>query len=387
MKKLIRLLFVAPLILIVLTSCALPFTSSPTETVLATPTLVSTALELSVQADASALTAVGQIIKYTYTVKNAGVSAMTGSVAVTGAVCPDLTSVGNMDANFDAGETFTCTSEYVVTQADLDKGAVVTTSAASVSGINSNEVVATVSKALPIVLTLSKTAAPATFNQAGEIITYTYVILNSGASTLGPDQFVVTDAAFSAPINCGNAAASLAATATLTCSAIYTITQADVDAGSVSTSATASGGGAVASSPASVTLTKGTLVSPTNSTLTAGSTIQHKVVSGEWVWQIARCYGADTAKVVQANSQLTDPGYIEPDTIITVPNIGSVGKIYGTPCVTTHTVQVGDTWQTIALKYNADVTVLQVVNKNILSVGQALIVPLNSVGVAPPVVE
>ncbi len=41
-----------------------------------------------------------------------------------------------------------------------------------------------------------------------------------------------------------------------------------------------------------------------------------------------------------------------------VPNIGSVGTIYGPPCVVAYTVQPGDTWNSIALKYDADLAVL-----------------------------
>jgi LysM repeat protein len=137
-----------------------------------------------------------------------------------------------------------------------------------------------------------------------------------------------------------------------------------------------------------VTLTKGTVAvvtpAPNNTNLTAGSTIQHKVVVGEWLWQIARCYGADPAKTIQANPQLADPRRISPDMIVTVPNIGSAGRIYGPPCVGTHTVQAGETWASIAQKYNADALVLQIVNGNDLTVGRVLKVPLNSAGAAQP---
>jgi len=387
MTKLLRLFLVSTMILMVLASCSLTSTDTKAEVAQATPTLAPTTIELTVHADAASLTAAGQVIKYTHTIKNTGSAAVSGPVAVTGAVCPELPSVGNLDASFDAGETFTCTSEYVVTQADLDKGSVSIITTATVSGINSNAVNTTVAKALPAVLNLTKTANPITYDHVGQVITYTYIIMNSGSAPLGPAQFTVTDAGISAPIPCGDAASSIAPAATLTCAASYTITQADMDTGSVSTTATVSGGGAATSQPVSTAITKGTGVFPTNSTLTAGSTIQHKVMTGEWLWQIARCYGADTAKIVQSNPQLPNPGYISPDTIISVPNIGSVGKIYGPPCVGTHTVQTGDTWVSIAQKYNADPTVLQMVNKNILTVGQAIKVPLNSAGAGLPVVK
>ena len=197
---------------------------------------------------------------------------------------------------------------------------------------------------------------------------------------MGPAQFTVRDSGFSTPISCGEAGSILAPAATLTCAANYSISQVDVDAGSVSTNAIASIGGAALSQSVSTTILKGVLAAQSSSTLTAGSTIQHVVKTGEWVLQIARCYGADTAKVLQSNPQLSKPGSISPDTIIVVPNIGSAGKIYGPPCVGIHTVQSGDTWNSIAQKYNADVDVLKMVNKNVFTVGQVLNVPLNSAG-------
>jgi uncharacterized repeat protein (TIGR01451 family) len=229
----------------------------------------------------------------------------------------------------------------------------------------------------PVILKLTKTANPVTFDRVGQTITYTYVITNIGTATLGPAQFIVTDAAFSAPINCGDANFTLASNATVNCSAVYTITQANMDSGSVATNAVASGGGVASSPMASATVTKGTVTQP-NQSLTVGATIKHQVVEGEWLWQIARCYGADPNKVSDANPPT--PAQISPNTTVTVPNIGSFGKIYGPPCVGTHTVQTGDTWNSIALKYNADVTVLQMVNANTMPVGKVLKVPLNSFG-------
>jgi hypothetical protein len=43
-----------------------------------------------------------------------------------------------------------------------------------------------------------------------------------------------------------------------------------------------------------------------------------------------------------------------------------------------HTVQAGDTWNSIAQTYNADVVILQAANRDILSVGNVLKIPLNS---------
>jgi len=143
---------------------------------------------------------------------------------------------------------------------------------------------------------------------------------------------------------------------------------------------------APASQPASAMATHPPFVSstPPASLLTAsplpGSTLRHKVVEGESLMLIARCYGANFGEVRNANPEIGDPQGIVPGMIVKIPNLGSVGRIYGPPCVKQYTVQSGDTWVSIAQRNNADVAVLQNMNPDRLSVGQVLIVPLNSAG-------
>lgn len=391
MLKGIRLLVLSALTGLVLVSCNLFGTATPARQssfIIEQPTASLSQLvtiQLTVQADPSTpFSAPGQVINYTYNIKNAGGTSTPGPITVTGAIaiCPAINTVGNLDDTFDVNETIVCISTYTITQADLDKGSVTNAATASVNGINSNQVITTLQSAQSLALTLTKTATPATYDHTGQAITYAYVITNNSAATLGPAQFTVSDGGFGTPYNCGGATISLAPNATVTCTATYTITQADMDAGFVSTNATASGGSVGPSQPVSVTITKSSIVyNPGN--LVPGSTIQHQVVKGEWLWQIARCYGADPAKVVQANPQIPIPAEISPNTTVAVPNIGSVGRIYGPPCVGTYTVQFGDTWNSIAQKYNADPTILQMVNANTLTVGSVIKVPLNSISATP----
>lgn len=384
MNKLLRPLILFAVIALVQASCSFstPDIASQTPLLIVQPTAPLSQLvtiELVVQPDTSvSYNAVGQVIKYNHNVKNTGSTSTPGPVTVTGATCPEINTTGNNDGILDVNETLVCASAYTITQADLDRGSVTNIVTATVNGINSNQATTTVAISQPVVLKLSKTANPIIYDHAGQTITYTYVITNSGAATLGPAQFTVTDTGIGTPINCGEATVSLVSNATVTCSANYTVTQANMDSGSVATNATAAGGGVAPSQPASATITKGTAAQSNSTNLTVGSTIKHQVAAGEWLWQIARCYGADPKKVSDANPPT--PGQISPNTTVTVPNIGSVGKIYGPPCVGTHTVQTGDTWNSIALKYNADTTVLQMVNANTMPVGKVLIVPLNSAG-------
>jgi hypothetical protein len=114
--------------------------------------------------------------------------------------------------------------------------------------------------------------------------------------------------------------------------------------------------------------------------LPAGTTIQHEVAVGEWLIQIARCYGATYSDVIGANPQIRDPNLILPFMIVTVPRIGSAGKIYGKPCVTWYTVQSGDNWASIAQRFNADIAVLQKANPVALTAGTSIKIPLNSAG-------
>ncbi|MCC7119563.1 MAG: LysM peptidoglycan-binding domain-containing protein, partial [Anaerolineales bacterium] len=367
MKKLIRPFISCLSAAFILTACG--FGSSPTATpaltIQATPTaglneMVN--LELTAQVDTSIqYNTVGQIVKYNFTIKvnrNDSVN-IPPNINIPGVAlnCPPINTVGNLDDRLDAGESIACTAEYALTQDDINRGNLTSQFVANVYTVNSNQVSVAVTTKPAQILTLTKTVNPAAYNSAGQTVTYTYVITNSGANSLGPAQFTVSDTGIANPINCGAADTTLASNATVTCSATYTISQADMNAASVATNATATGGGA-SSQPVNTTVAK----SATNSNLAAGSTIQHKVVAGEWLWQIARCYGADPVKVSAANPPT--PGQISPDTIVTVPNIGSAGKIYGPPCIGTHTVQPGDTWESIAQKYNANVVVLKMVNKN-----------------------
>lgn len=385
MKKLIHSLILSVIIISVLASCSLSSTNKAA-IAQATPVLpagVSIDLTIQAQSPQPSYTA-GQVIKINFNIKNIGTASTPGPVTVTGATvtCPGINTVGNLNDALDPNEMLVCASDYAITQPDLDRGSITIIATANVNGINSSQVTSPIITLPPVQLSVIKTVNPATYDHAGQTITYTYVITNRTAGTLGPAQFTVIDPGISAtPFNCGEATATLVSNATVNCSAIYTVTQADMNAASASTNATASGGGVISSQPAGAVIMKSSAVVPANpTTLTVGLTIKHQVVDGEWLWQIARCYGADPKAVLQANPQLSNPAQISPNMTITVPNIGSAGKIYDKPCVKTYKVESTDTWNSIALKFNADPGVLQMVNPGTLAVGNTLLIPLNSVG-------
>ncbi len=109
----------------------------------------------------------------------------------------------------------------------------------------------TVNAAPAPALTLVKGASPTTFTIAGATIAYTYVLTNSGNVAIsGP--FSVTDD--KTTVSCP-ATVSLAVGDSITCTAVYTITPADVTAGLVTNVASASGADGPTSNVDSVTVT------------------------------------------------------------------------------------------------------------------------------------
>lgn len=86
-------------------------------------------------------------------------------------------------------------------------------------------------------LTLDKTSSTATYDNIGDLINYSYLITNTGNVTLnGP--FSVSDDKVA--VNCPNIS-TLAPGANVTCTASYSVTQSDLQAGSVTNTASAQG--------------------------------------------------------------------------------------------------------------------------------------------------
>ena len=401
MKKIIYPLILSAMISLIVTSCGLlpggGESDSNLPAIQATMTLSATdkvGIELTTQYDTAVVyNAVNQIVKFKYNVKmirndltdstppNLVITISTGGTAV----CPAINTVGNLNDRLDTGEIIQCTFDYPILQTDLDKGSITNVATANIYGVNSIQVTTTVPAVSSKVVTLTKSANPTTYSAAGQTITYTYIIKNSGTSPIGPSQCTITDTGINnnAPFNCGNADATIAPGATLTCSSTYTVSAADANAASVSSNAVATCGGASPSQPASAPITKGAAVPG------SGNTVQHTVRNGEWLWQIARCYGADPQKTVEANPSV-DPKMLKAGMVVNVPNVGSKGTIFiksaSDLCVRLHTVQSGETWTSIAQLYGADPGLTQMSNSNNLIVGKEVKVPLYTAGLNIPLV-
>jgi len=200
--------------------------------------LVKTALDANYDA-------VGDQLDYTYDVTNNGQTKLNCPVTVSDnkvtVVCDACTGQGNNDNVLDPSETVQCDNTgdpYDVTQADLDAGSVTNQATATVDGVPSNQDEETVPAQQNPVLTLLKSVTESNYDQVGDTLNYSYKLTNDGNVTLYPPYSVNDNKATDE--SCPGTPASLAPGEYVTCSASYTVDQADLDNGSVTNQATAS---------------------------------------------------------------------------------------------------------------------------------------------------
>ncbi len=244
-------------------------------------------LGLTVSTTSSGYGKTGDTIQLSYLVTNDTEGTVTG-VTVTDNLLGD--AITCPQPSLAAGTTETCTGTYAVTQADVDAGSVTDTATAGATSVSdvaltspASSVTVPASDAVSA-LSLADTTTSTGYGTAGDTISYNYLVTNTGTTTLS--GITISDALVpSGAISCPTG--TLAPQASVTCTGTYQVTQADVDAGSVTDTATAGAtnpaAAAEASAPSSVTVgaadaTSGlTLVdsSPTTSYGTAGDTISY----------------------------------------------------------------------------------------------------------------
>ncbi len=199
------------------------------------------ALSLTKTADIENYSGAGQLITYTYVIRN------TGNVPIGPAqfrVDDDKINEGAPFACGPAGTTLAvdatvqCTAVYTTQTGDI--GGVVTNTAFALVGEVVSEsrqvtvpyVATTTTTTIPAApaLSLTKTADIENYSGAGQLITYTYVIRNTGNVPIGPAQFRVDDDKINegAPFACGPAGTTLAVDATVQCTAVYTTQTGDI---------------------------------------------------------------------------------------------------------------------------------------------------------------
>ena len=183
----------------------------------------------------------GEMITYSYTVTNIGAVTLTGVTVIDS----ELGTIACTPATLTPGASATCpTATHVTTQADVDAGSIhntVTATGTPPTGPNvSDEAQETVTGEQIPAIEIIKTASPQEYTRPGQVITYHFVVTNTGNVTL--QNVTVTDTKLAAITHCDRMApVTLVPGAAMTCIATHVTTQADVDAGSIANTATATG--------------------------------------------------------------------------------------------------------------------------------------------------
>ncbi|MDH6280876.1 DUF7507 domain-containing protein [Prescottella agglutinans] len=200
------------------------------------------------------ITKAGEKVPYTFEVTN------TGNVTVSDLEVTDKQTAPAKDENLSPmqcpatslapNETMKCTADYTVTQADIDNGSIKDVAKATGKSPKGDPVESPESKkeigtnGLTPGLTIVKSSTATEFTKVGEKVPYTFEVTNTGAVTVS--DLEVTDKQIApakdenlSPMQCP--ATSLAPNEKTTCTADYTVTQADIDNGSIKDVAKATG--------------------------------------------------------------------------------------------------------------------------------------------------
>ena len=325
-----------------------PAVSSPPSTAVLTIPAVSS-LTMVKSVDPTSIGTAGDVVTYSFVVTN------TGNVDLTGITVTDTTFTGTGTppviscpvSTLAAGATTTCTATYTMTQADVNAGAVTNTATATGTPPTGPAVISPPSTAVVTIppgpaLTVVKSVDPTSAGAAGDVVTYSFVVTNTGNVDLTgitvTDTFMGTGTppVISCPVT------TLAPGAATTCTATYTVTQADVNAGGVTDSATATGtpptGPAVTSPPSSAVLDI-----PTVPSLTLSKTADPPVdVNGNGVIDAGDTIAYSFLITNTGNVTLTDVA-VSDETVSPVScPVTTLEPLESTTCTATYTITQAD---------------------------------------------
>ncbi len=220
--------------------------SSVTSTIVVSDPPAAPAVALVKTAIVSGSGILGGVITYTFTVTNTGNTTLTNVVVTDPMV--GLTITGSPIASLAVGASSSViTGTYTITQANINAGSITNSAIATANGVsdtsgttnaNNTSTVTTLTQTPAVALV--KTASVSGPGIVGNVITYTFIVTNTGNTTL--TNVVVADSMVGLTI-IGSPIASLAPGTIAIAIGTYTITQANINAGSVTNSATATANG------------------------------------------------------------------------------------------------------------------------------------------------
>ena len=248
----------------------------------------------------------GDAVTYKYTITNTGNTTLNAPFLINDNLIPSA-SINCIGSTIAPSGSIDCTGTYNITQDDLDLGRVTNVATATSGGVTSPQTSVTVPIGIAPALSITKATAPAiaTFAAVGDTVTYNYVVTNTGSATLTRLITVIDDKI--GTISCHTPPPNFIPTATQSCSAIYAVTQADLDLGFVTNQATANttfGGGniPVVSPPANATAN-----AVQNPQLTVTKTVSPATITGLGQILTYTIQVQNTGNVTITNTNVTDP--------------------------------------------------------------------------------
>lgn len=197
------------------------------------------------------LTDTGDVIHYSMVATNTGQSTLTGVVLTDQLSAPagpalSLDCVPGSPATLAPTEVLTCTADYLITLADTINGAVDNEATATGTPPDGPEVSDTDTQAQQTVaspgISLAKSVDPSTVTAAGQVVTYSFDVANTGnvpLTSINVTEVDFTGTGAAPAISCPGG--TLQPQTIITCSATYAVTQADIDAGVLDNTAQAHG--------------------------------------------------------------------------------------------------------------------------------------------------
>lgn len=144
-------------------------------------------LTLDKVASPTTFSAAGQEITYTYTVTNIGNVTLAGQFEIIDDKQPLNPPIPTIPGPLAPGDSASVQATYTTTQVDVDAGSIINNAFARdvPTGITSNSDTETVFfRSEGPSLTLTNSADPTTFDAVGDVITYTFIVTNTGSVTL-----------------------------------------------------------------------------------------------------------------------------------------------------------------------------------------------------------
>lgn len=216
-------------------------TDTDDETVTINPAAQTRTLAMVKTASPMGFVNVGDVITYTLAVQNTGNLTAT-NIAITD---PDLGLSCIIPSLAPTLTDSSCTGSRAVTQADIDAGSYTNTASVSADGIAASTAQETVNGPVRDDDWLFSKSADASYSNVGDLVRFTLRIENTGNVTL--TNVVLDDPFFSPPLSCA-IGDLLPGTVDTSCVGTYAVTQADIDAGSITNAATFAANG-VAGAP------------------------------------------------------------------------------------------------------------------------------------------